>query len=208
VLEGSALFNLPLKNRDNNLFQFFRASELRYDKFSLQDVYLKITYDQRGVYCEFGGQLYGGQLSGGFYLYLNDLVTWEMWLDAQKVRLSPLTERLTPEYLIMDSTVSFKAAAFGDVNSFYTASGELQTHTPGTMTIKALNSLLKDLPPEWDSLERSLTTIGLETLRDYSFDTCTGQFKLYGREGSLTLDLNGPSGQRAFKIKVHDYQQP
>src|SRR5690606_41828057 len=46
VLEGVASFNYPLKEKDNNLVQVFRASELRYKQVKAQDVFLTVTFDQ------------------------------------------------------------------------------------------------------------------------------------------------------------------
>ena len=206
VLEGTATFNLPLKEQDNNLVQVFKASELRYKKFRAHNVFLSMTYDRYGVYARFGGNLYGGYLSGGGDLYLDDNTSWDGWLSGKDIDLGPLTSALTPKYFSLTGVSEFNATSFGDLESLYTATGTFTTTTPGHMTIHALTPLKQDLPSLWSQLQRSLTERGVETLRDFPYDECRGAFKLFHQEGDLTFKLAGPLGTRGFQVSLHDHR--
>jgi hypothetical protein len=52
-------------------------------------------------------------------------------------------------------------------------------------------------------LKTSLTRIGLETLRDFDYDTGHGSFWLAHHEGNLQLALEGPLGSRRLEAVLH-----
>ncbi len=206
VLEGVASFNYPLKEKDNNLVQVFRASELRYKQVKAQDVFLTVTFDQHGVYARFGGKLYGGYLSGGGDLYLQDDISWDGWLDGRDINLEPLTHALTPEYFTLSGTSRFNIMSYGDLTSLDIATGRLEATTPGHLTVLALDPLKEKLPDAWRQLQRSLTENSLEAFRDFPYDQGGVTLKLYHQEGDLDLRFSGPRGLRAFQVKLHDHR--
>ncbi|MGI8601692.1 MAG: hypothetical protein ACR2OZ_01700 [Verrucomicrobiales bacterium] len=211
VEEGSAVFNLPLKQESNNLVQMFRVSELRYGRgkpFRAQNAYASVTYDKSGVYAKFGGKLYGGYASGAFNLYLDDNLSWDGWLFGEKIQTKPLTDIMTPEYFRMSGACGFKLLAYGDMESLYTATGTISTVTAGEMTITGLDSLKKQLPSDWSALQRSLTENGIDTLQNFPYETCRGDFQIFGREANLKLDVKGPAGTRFFDLRVHNHSVP
>ena len=208
VEEGTSVFNLPVATRDNNLVQLFRASEVRYDQFKVRNVYLSTTYDKNGAYAQFGGELYGGYVRGGFDLYADDNMSWDFWFASDgKVDVAPVTAALTPEYLRMTGRAKFEMKAYGDVvtGSLYNATGHFSTEGGGEMTITGLDPLKEKMPELWSQLQRSLTVAGISALRDFPFDTCTGDFQLYGREGDLKLKIDGPRGVRLIEVRSHDH---
>jgi hypothetical protein len=208
VEEGTAAFNLPIRQKDNNLVQVFRASELRYGKgkpFLAHNVYSSVTYDKNGVYGKFGGELYNGYVNGGFDIYLDDNLSWDCWVAGERIAMKPLTDVMTPEYLQMQGPAHFKLEAYGDIESLYTGTGSFWTSKPGELTITGLDALREKMPDIWAPLEASLAIRGVETMRDFPFESCRGDFKLYGREGNLTLRLAGPRGLRALDLRVHDH---
>lgn len=206
VLEGTASFNYPLQERDNNLVQVFRASELRYKQLRAQDVYLTVTYDQHGAYARFGGKLYGGYLSGGGDIYLDDNVSWDGWLDGRGIALEPLTQALTPEYLTLTGQAQLSLMAYGDTAQLNIATGTVEAIAPGTMTVHGLEALKEKIPHIWSQLERSLAQLSLEAFRDFPYEQGKASLKLYHREGELNLSLRGPRGSRTFHVKLHDHR--
>jgi hypothetical protein len=205
---GMAEFNLPLKGKDNNLVESFRASELRYKQFVSTEVYLDVTYNQYGVYAHFGGKTYDGYTDGEVNLYIDDDFSWDGWVAGTKVNTKNFTDVLTPEYFQMTGIANFKVIAQGNLGALYQAYGDFYTLEPGVISVPALDELKEKYPDDWTKLEASLTDVGLEALRDLPFAMCQGNFKLFEREGVVSLNADGPSGLRAFKLAVHDYRLP
>jgi hypothetical protein len=198
-----------MKQRDNNLVQVFRVSELRYGldrPFRVKNAFMTVTFDKDGVYGKLGGELYGGYASGGFDVYLDDNTSWDCWVAGDDIDMKPVTDILTPEYLKVEGPLEFKVLAFGDLESLYTANGDLRIRRPGHLTLTSLDDLRESLPDEWARLETSLAATGIDTLRDFPFDHCLGRFELYGLEGNLSVDLSGPHGSRAVKVGVFNHR--
>ena len=208
VTGGHADFNLPLGQESNNLVETFLADELRYKQFLTTDVHLSVTYDQYGIYAQFGGQTYGGYTNGAFNLYIDDQNTWDGWVSGTKVSAAEITRVLTPEYYLMSGAADFKVIAQGDLGSLYQAYGNFSMDAPGIISIPALDELKDEFPDDWTRLEASLAEVGIGALRDLPYETCKADFKLYDREGTLNLEASGPGGSRVFKVAVHDYRLP
>ena len=82
--------------------------------------------------------------------------------------------------------------------------GDFKARGAGKLRIGKLDDIIRELPPEWSAVKRALTRIGLETLRDFAYDTAHGDFRFLGRTGRATLDLRGPRGSRNFEVLFHD----
>ncbi|MEZ5329725.1 MAG: hypothetical protein R3F19_32150 [Verrucomicrobiales bacterium] len=208
VTGGRADFNLPLGQKSNNLVQVFKADELRYKQFLTTDVFLSVTYDQYGIYSQFGGNTYDGYTKGAVNLYINDAFTWDAWVTGTDVSASDITCVLTPEYYLMSGAADFEVIGQGDLGSLYQAHGSFKMKDPGIISIPALDDLKEEFPDDWTRIESSLATAGISALRDLPYETCAGDFKLFAREGTLNLKADGPSGLRNFEVAVHDYRIP
>jgi hypothetical protein len=208
VTGGIANFNLPLGQQSNNLVQVFKAEELRYKQFLTTEVFLSVTYDQYGIYSEFGGKTYDGYTKGAVNLYINDDFTWDAWVTGTDVSATDITRVLTPEYYLMSGAADFEVIGQGDLGELYQAHGSFSMKEPGIISIPALDDLKKEFPDDWTKLESSLATAGISALRDLPYETCTAEFKLFAREGTLNLKAGGPSGSRDFQVAVHDYRIP
>jgi hypothetical protein len=204
ISEGAIVFNLPMKQKDNNLVQVFRADWLRYKQFRMSDVTLQVTYDKNGVYARFWAKAYQGDLEGAFNLYLDDNLSWDMWLAGINLETKEITTTLTPAYYSMTGPLSGKIIAQGDKTSLYQATGEFSNRTSGRIKILALEDAIKAIPADWSDVERKAVTKLLETLRDFAYDKCTGTLRFYGLEGEIRLQLKGPDGERNFDIFSHD----
>ncbi|MGK0185031.1 MAG: hypothetical protein ACI9R3_000805 [Verrucomicrobiales bacterium] len=208
VTVGRADFNLPLGQKSNNLVQVFKAEELRYKQFLTTDVHLSVTYDQYGIYAQFGGATYDGYTNGALNLYINDDFTWDAWVAGSKVNASEVTRVLTPEYYLMSGAADFKVIAQGDLGALYQANGNFSMDAPGIISIPALDELKDKFPTDWTVLESSLAQVGVAALRDLPYETCEADFSVFEREGTLNLKAAGPGGTRDFQVAVHDYRIP
>jgi hypothetical protein len=204
ITEGKIVFNLPIKDKDNNLVQVFKADWLRYKQFRIHDVALSVTFDANGIYSQIWAKGYGGDLQGAFNLYLDDNLSWDGWVAGTSVDMRQLTDTLTPTYFTMSGNIDFKLIAQGDKSSLYQATAECRNRNSGRMQIVALDEVIASVPKDWSDAQRKWVIKALETVRDFAFNTCTIDLRLYGLEGNVTMRLKGPDGQRNFEIHSHD----
>ncbi|MES2470583.1 MAG: hypothetical protein V4675_25035 [Verrucomicrobiota bacterium] len=203
---GRIVFNTPQRDHDNNLTEVFENNTLIFRQLQIDDAWLSITYDARGIYARFGGHTCGGTLNGGFNLYLDELYTWDAWASLGNIGMQPLTDKLTPDTFRMSGPVDeLTLKAYGDTTTLYQASLDLKVTRPGLLHILALDSM-KEKINALGGLSADLGKISLGTLRDFAYTGCTGNLKLFGTEGDGQLCLTGPGGSRTFNLRLHDYR--
>ncbi len=205
-MKGQVKFNLPVKGQDNNLTETFEIERIRWKEMHIEKAFLTVTYDAAGIYGKFGGAAYDGYVNGQFNVYLDDSFTWDGWIGGKKVQMHEITQKLLPGYFLMDGQVECTVLAQGDMNEVFQADGKFLNHTPGKFSVQSLNQLLASLPASIASLSKQITTIGLETMRDFDYDKTLGSFRLYGREGTGKLMFEGPTGSRNFDVNVYDHR--
>jgi len=203
---GHVSFNLPLKQKDNNMVETFEVDSIRWKDMRTGKAFLSVTYDALGIYSKFGAEAYDGYVNGEVNIYLDDNYHWDGWLGAKNVKTHDITKALTPGAFMMDGVVEATLVAQGSKDELYQADGSFKNHTPGTFSISALNDLVKDLPGDWTALEKQITQMGVETFRDFAYDTADAKCRLYGREGNGHLHFIGPKGSRKFDINVYDHR--
>ncbi len=203
---GRIIFNTPQKDRDNNLTEVFENNTLIFRQLRVDQAWLSVTYDARGIYARFGGHTCGGTLTGGINLYLDELYTWDAWASLIGIGMKPLTDKLTPDTFRMTGVVDeLTVKAYGDTTTLYQASLDLKVSQPGRLNVLALDSM-KDKIDALGGLKADLGQISLATLRDFDYTTCSGRLRLFGSEGQGHLALAGPAGSRIFNLKLHDYR--
>ncbi|MDB6071544.1 MAG: hypothetical protein JWL81_2715 [Verrucomicrobiales bacterium] len=203
---GRIVFNTPQKDRDNNLTEVFEKNTLIFRQLQIDEAWLSITYDARGIYAKFGGMTCGGTISGGVNLYMDELYTWDGWVSMVGVGMEPLTKKLTPDTFRMSGPIDeLTVKAYGDTTTLYQATLDLHVTKPGQMHLLALDEL-KDRIDALGGVSADLGQISLATLRDFPYTGCSGQLKLFGTEGVGKLALTGPTGSRTFNLKLHDYR--
>lgn len=205
-MKGHVQFNLPLKQKDNNLVETFEVDSIRWKGVKTGKAFLSVTYDTAGIYSKFGAEAYEGYINGEFNLYTDDSFHWDGWMGGKNVQTHDLTRVLCPGYFVMKGRVEATLVAQGSRDELYQADATFKNHTPGKFTISGLNGLINDLPKEWDQLSSQITKIGLETLRDFEYDHAEMKCRFYGREGNGTLSFTGPLGSRKFEINVYDHR--
>jgi hypothetical protein len=146
-------------------------------------------------------------MNGAFDVYLDDVFTWDGWVTGVDVDLGPLTKALFPGYLLLEGKADTKVIATGNMNELYQGDVEFTNRSRGKFSIEALNDAIAGLPPvRRGDIADQITRIGLETLRDFEYDSIDGKARMYGREGSGHLRFTGPHGSRKIDINVFDHR--
>jgi hypothetical protein len=202
-LGGEIKFGLPPEKQANNLVQTLRSEAVTWQQFTGRKLFWSVTYDEKGIYGQFGGAGYGGYVNGQFSFFLKPDSPWEGWISGSKVDLGQLTDVIAPENFHMTGPVDFKMNVKAHSRDIQQVAGKFKTRKPGHLRIGKLDDLLAKIPPEWNGLKQGATRISLETLRDFDYESGNGDFSFVGKTGKLTLKLNGPNGSRNFDVVVH-----
>jgi hypothetical protein len=205
-MRGKVQFNLPFKQKDNNLTEVFEVDSIQYEDFKTGKAFLSVTYDKAGIYAKFGAEAYEGYLKGEANVYLSDSYHWDGWVTGTGVETRHLAQLMTPTYFFMEGKVETSLVAQGSMDELYQGDASFTNLTPGKISIKALDDVIKDLPKEWDPLRQQITKIGLETMRDFDYDHAEMKARFYGREGNGFFRFKGPQGSRNFDINVYDHR--
>ncbi|MEM8954306.1 MAG: hypothetical protein AAGD22_09170 [Verrucomicrobiota bacterium] len=203
-LTGSVNFNLPAKTVDNNLVETLSVEKLRFRKWEANNVFVTMTYDETGVYMQFGGDAYAGYVNGAANVYIGEPYQWDGWVSGVDVDLKAFTGAFQPGWISMEGIASGEFVVEGVEMIPGKATAEFTMDTPGKLHIERMDTWLEDIPEDWSNLEKSIARISLEDFRDYSFDTGYGDLDAVGWEGKLELFLDGPSGKRDFRVFFHD----
>ena len=206
-MKGQVRFNLPMRDRNNNLTETFTVEQVRWKQLHIEKAHLSVTYDANGIYGIFGGAAYDGYVNGAFDIYLDDSYTWDGWVSGAGVNMGPVTTVMFPSYFLLNGSVGGKIVATGNKSELYQADAEFKNRSRGKFSIAALNDMIKALPKALTgSLGDQITRIGLETLRDFEYDSVDSKARFYGREGRGHLRFTGPYGARNFDVNVYDHR--
>lgn len=205
-MRGRVLFNLPIKNVDNNLTETFKVDRIRYKQMHMENAHLSVTYDANGIYGQFGGEAYEGYINGAFNVYLDTHFSWDGWISGAGVRTTEITRLMCPAYFLLDGKVATTIVAQGNMNEVYQCDVKFNNASPGKFSIVALNDMLSDLPKDQATYEDDLMRIGVETLRDFEYDKVDAKCRFYGREGKGRLVLTGPAGSRNIEVNIYDHR--
>ncbi len=203
-LAGDVQFNVPVKDLNNNLVQTFSLRRAKWKDFDAKDLYITATFDENGIYGNFGGEAYAGYAEGGFNFYLTDRGKWDAWVAGTNLDTGPVTKILVPDSFLMEGKVSLKVVSEGRDKTVGETTGEFQTTTPGWFDITKLDTVFEKLPPEWSSLQRSLTELSLVALKRFDYDKGAGSLYFLNRAGKLELRFTGDYGSRELNLHVHD----
>lgn len=206
-MKGHVQFNLPMKDRNNNLTETFTVEQLRWKELHMEKAHLSVTYDANGIYGQFGGQAYEGYVNGAFDVYLDEVYTWDGWISGVDVSLRPICKALFPKHLIFEGSAEAKVIATGNMYELYQGDADFANRSRGKFSIEALTDLIKELPPVLKGdVSQQIRRIGLETLRNFDYDSVDGKARFYGREGRGHLRFTGPQGARKIDVNVYDHR--
>ncbi len=200
---GNIEFGLPPDSGANNLVQTLRAVGMKWRQFDAANLWLSVTYDQNGIYGSFGGAAYRGYLSGSFTVFLQAASPWTGWVSATNLSLEEITRIVTPQTLSISGPGSVVVEVNGRTRLIERVRGTIVASEPGEFRIGKLDDLIRKIPSSWTTLKQSVTRIGLETLRDFQYETCNGEFWYAGDLGEIKLRLAGPTGSRNFHVELH-----
>lgn len=201
--KGELRFAYPPEKSENNLVGTVRLDRILWRQYRASDSWISTTFDQTGINGEFGGQLYGGYISGGFSFLFDDRTPWIGWISGKGVDLRQLTDIATPKNFRMTGPLTFKVQTNANGSEIERLKGDFHATKPGRLTIGKLDDLLANIPDTWTAIKTSSTRIALETLRDFDYTKAAGDFWIVRRQGVVDLTLQGPQGSRNLKTVLH-----
>jgi hypothetical protein len=203
-VSGRIEFSLPPRKKSNNVVNTLRLRGVQWKNFRGSDLFLDVTYDERGVYGNLSGKGYSGIVRGQFNFLLTPESDWDGWVSGTGIDLQPITAALAPEKFSLSSPADFRLSVAARASEILTVVGDFNARSPGEMRIGKLDDFIRDLPGDWSGVKRGLSRISLETLRDFAYDTAHGDFKFTGLVGAVHLDLRGPGGSRKIEMNFHE----
>ncbi len=187
----------------NNLVGTIQLDVIRWRQYRASEAWVSVTFDQTGINGAFGGSTYKGYSSGGFSFFFNTEAPWIGWVSGKGLDLRQLTDVISPQNFQMTGPLDFQLQVDAKRALIQRVKGNLQTTKPGRLKISKLDDLLARIPDTWAGLKKDSTRIALETLRDFDFETCIGDFWFVDSQGIFDLALQGPSGSRKFEVVLH-----
>jgi len=187
----------------NNLVGTIHLDDVRWRQYRAGGAWVSVTFDQLGINGAFGGTTYKGYSSGGFSFFFNADAPWIGWVSGKGLDLRQLTNVVSPQNFQMTGPLDFELQVDAKRALIQRVKGNLQTTKPGRLRIRKLDDLLARIPDTWAGVKKDSTKIALETLRDFDFETCKGDFWFVDSQGIFDLALQGPSGSRNFEVVLH-----
>lgn len=200
---GDLRFSYPPDSGKKNLVGKVFLRRILWRQFETTEAWVSATFDKAGINGDFGGAAYGGYLSGGFSFLFDPRSPWIGWAAGTGLSFRKFTDVLSPQNFRMTGPMDFnlQVDAFGaQIERFKAA---FQARKPGRMVIGKIDDFLANIPDAWPALKQDSTRIALEALRDFDYETATGNMWFVGKQGIAELRLQGPLGSRNFDIVLH-----
>jgi hypothetical protein len=203
-VSGRIEFSLPPAKESNNVVNTLRLRGVQWKNFRGRDLFLDVTYDERGIYGNLSGKGYSGLVNGQFNFLLTPESDWNGWISGTHIDLKPITAALAPGKFSLTSPADFRLSVKAQAREILKVDGDFKARSAGEMRIGKLDDFIRDLPGDWSGVKRGLSRISLETLRDFAYDTAHGDFSFNGLVGAVHLDLQGPRGSRKIEMNFRD----
>lgn len=207
-VSGRVEFSLPPRTNADNVVHTLKVKDARWREFRGRNWWLALTFDRNGVYGNGGGRMCSGDISTGFAYFLDGHAPWIGWLSGARLDLKELTGKLSPGIASMTGRANVVLGLNGEGGEVTRVSGEIRSPDGGNLRITKLDGLLAAIPADWENAKRDLTRIGLETLRDFSYDSAGASFWMAGRDGQLNLRLDGDPGRRELEVNFNLRENP
>lgn len=205
---GTLKFSYPPEKGEKNLVGDIALTEIRWRQYQAANAFVSVTFSKEGINGLFGGSLYRGEAGGGFSFFFDAASPWIGWLYGNAIDLRALTDIVSPQNFRMTGPITFTLQMDAQGKTFDRILGKMEVPKPGKLTITKLDTFLDDLPSSWTALKRDTTRIGLEALRDFEYDSGTGNFWFVRSQGIFRLKLQGPQGSRSFDVVLHSDDSP
>lgn len=203
-VSGRIEFSLPPQKGSNNVVNTLRLGDVRWKNFRGREIFLDVTYDERGIYGNLTGKGYTGIVRGQFNFLLTPESDWNGWVSGTHIALGPITAALAPEKFSLTGPADFRLTVAARAKEILEVKGDFKSRAVGALRIGKLDDIIRELPGDWSGVKRGLSRISLETLRDFAYDTAHGAFQFHGLAGAVQLDLRGPLGSRVIEMNFHD----
>ncbi len=203
-VSGRIEFSLPPAEANNNVVNTLHLRGVQWKNFRGRDLFLDVTYDERGIYGKLSGKGYSGIVNGQFNFLLTPESDWDGWVSGAQIDLKPITAALAPEKFSLNSPADFRLAVKARGPEILKVDGDFKARAPGNLRIGKLDDFIKDLPGDWSGVKRGLSRISLETLRDFAYDTAHGDFHFTGLVGAVRVDLRSSHGSRKIDMNFRE----
>ncbi|MGC1480733.1 MAG: hypothetical protein WA771_09535, partial [Chthoniobacterales bacterium] len=203
AVEGDLQFAYPPELGVNNVVQKLDIAKIRWRQYQADEAWLAVTFDAQGINGEFGGVAYDGYVNGGFSFFFQTDSPWIGWVTGTAVNMESLTDIVSPDNFALTGPADFEVQVDAFAKSIDRLRGNFALTKPGTLRIGKLDDVIERISPDWWTVKRDLTRIGLETLRDFEYTDAGGNFWFVQSRGILKLDLVGPHGSREFEVALH-----
>lgn len=204
-LDGELSFSLPPGEADtDNIVQSIKIDKIKWKGLEVNDGYLGLTFDRKGIFGVFDTKAYGGDINLGFAVYLDKGFPWTGWGSTTHVDVEPVTKLLTPENFLMKGPVESHFLVRGEGTKIVGLGGKVKLDQPGRLSLPSVQDVLDRIPEEWNSLKKEGARIVLEAFQTYDYHRGESEFAYIPPESFLRLDLEGKQGKRNFDIRWHD----
>lgn len=202
-VRGEIRLNYPPHAQPNNLVDVVRCERARWRNFNARELWISVTFDLDGIHGLFGGEAYGGYVSGGFGFFLQPDSPWTGWITGTGLDLGRLTADGAPQHFTMTGVADAALQINGSAARIERLEGSLSGRGKGRMVVNKLDDLVAAIPPEWWSLKKELTRVSLETLRDFDYQSARAGFWFVGDRGKAEVRMKGPAGSRNLDLVLH-----
>ncbi len=202
-VKGDLQFSYPPELGVNNVVQKLDISMIRWRQYQADESWVAVTFDEQGINGQFGGEAYDGYVNGGFSFFFQTDSPWIGWVTGTAVNTMTLTGIVSPDNFSLTGPADFEVQVDAFAKNIDRLRGKFALTKAGQLRIGKIDDLIENLSPEWGSLKRDITRIGLETLRDFEYTEAKGDFWFVQSQGILNLDLAGPNGSRNFEVALH-----
>ena len=202
-LHGFMEFSIPTAAA-NNIVPTVHIDYLKWKDFESQNIDFSVTFDRTGVYLQYWGKAYDGQISGAGNLMLVDKVPWDGWVYVAGMDIQKITSKLSEDQFVMSGRADAKAVIKGKKKLVEEASLDIWMLGDGKMEIPPIDKLATKIPKEWIITKKDASNILLSTFRNYDFEKGKLFLRYSPTGGSGAINLTGPFGYRNIEIELRD----
>ncbi|MEO0452743.1 MAG: hypothetical protein AAFY98_01230 [Verrucomicrobiota bacterium] len=207
VSKGDLEFSLPPKKNANNVVQTIEFSYLDWKGLRIDEAYISMTFDERGLFAKFEGEKSGGYVGGDLSVFADRGFDWVASTWATDLEALSVSQKLSPENLVIEGVLDGTFIASGKANEILNLSGDIDLKAPGVMTISAVDEVLRKLPADWGAIRKELTSFSLEAFRRYDYHEGKCTFNYSPRKSFVQLRMDGEQGERNFDLRWVDLRK-
>ena len=208
-LNGRVEFALPRgATNANNLVNTLSLKSVQWRQHRLTNLFLSVTFDERGLYARAGGWVYGGYAVGDLTILNSNRLDWVASVACASFDLGAATRGLSPGQVSATGRGAGRITAAGSGREARDVRGEFRCLTPGTLTIHRVDTLVNKIPADWNQIKRAVVLRLLDTLRHYRFTSGTAAFGWHPPLSRFDLALDGAEGKRNVALKYHHAPDP